>query len=72
MARKIKPRKGKGLLAWRSRQKQGAIMKPSTFEEIKAENIRKYGTKRAKKIAGKAYWKTAQARYEKNLRKLRK
>lgn len=64
-----KRRKGKGLLAWRSRQKRGAIMKPATFKKIKKKAQRKYGVKRAKKIAGSAYWKTAKAKYRRRRRK---
>lgn len=43
MRGKPKARKGKGLLAWRSRQKRGAIMKPSTFEKIKEKAKKRYG-----------------------------
>jgi hypothetical protein len=50
-----KPRKGKGKWAWRSRQKRGAIMKPSTFEHIKRSAARRKGTRSAKAEAGKAY-----------------
>jgi len=61
-----KPKKGKGLLAWRSRQKRGAIMKPSTFEEIKEKAKKRYniGEERAKKVAGKAYWRTAKKKFK--------
>lgn len=64
---KPKPRKGKGLLAWRSRQKPGAIMRPSTFERIKGAAKREYGLgeERAKKVAGKAYWTTVKAKFRK-------
>jgi len=60
-----KSRKGKGILAWRSRQKHGAIMEPETFEKIKKEAEKRYGIgeERAKKIAGKAYWKTVKSKY---------
>jgi len=38
MARGIpKARRGKSMLAWRSRQKRGAIMRPSTFRKIKQQ-----------------------------------
>jgi len=57
------PRKGRNLLAWRSRQKPGAIMKPATFEEIKREAKKRYGEKRAEKVAGAAYWKTARKKW---------
>lgn len=60
-----KPRKGEGLLAWRSRQGRGEIMSPETFEEIKSKAKKRYGIgeERAEKVAGKAYWATAKAKY---------
>lgn len=58
MKGKPKPRAGKGFLAWRSRQKRGAIMKPSTFEEIKSKDGRN-----PEAVAGAAYWKAARAKY---------
>ena len=62
---KPKPRQGKGILAWRSRQRPGAIMKPGTFESIKEEAKRRYGVgeKRAIKVAGKAYWQAALSKF---------
>ena len=66
MARgKPEPRKGVSLPAWRSRQRPGAIMKPSTFEDIKEAAKKKYGVgeKRAAKVAGKAYWTTARKKW---------
>jgi len=66
MARGIpRARKGKGLLPWRSRQERGAIMRPETFEKIKHKAKRRYGIgeERAEKVAGKAYWTTAKAKY---------
>jgi hypothetical protein len=68
MRGKPKARKGKGLLAWRSRQKRGAIMKPSTFAKI----MRSAQAGRATnpiKVAGAAYWKTAKAKYRKRRKK---
>lgn len=59
---KPKPRKGKGFLAWRSRQKPGAIMKPSTFERIK-RSARARGADDPEAVAGKAYWMAARAKY---------
>ena len=55
----------KGLKEWRKKQPKGAIMKPSTFEEIVA-NAEKQGFSkaRAKKIAGKAYWEQAERKYK--------
>ena len=40
-------------------------MRPSTFKKIQARGSRKYGTKRGKKIAGAAYWRTVKAKYRK-------
>jgi len=57
-----------GLKQWRRKQKRGAIMKPSTFAEIEAKSKAKgMSAKRAKKIAGKAYWRTAKAKYRKKV-----
>jgi len=55
-----KPRKGGGMLAWRSRQKSGSIMKPSTFEKISKSGKARSG----RKVAGKAYWRTVRAKYK--------
>jgi len=67
-----KARKGKGLLAWRSRQKPGAIMKPATFGRIartaKGKGKKGLSAERRRKIAGSAYWKTARAKYRKKSR----
>jgi len=63
MARgKPKPRKGKGMLAWRSRQKRGKIMRPSTFEAIKRKAAAA-GATNPEAVAGKAYWRTAKSKY---------
>ena len=64
--------KAKGLpepmLNWRAKQKTGAIMKPATFKKIEAKaEAGGLSPERAKKVAGKAYWKTAKAKYAKNL-----
>ena len=68
MARgKPKPRKGKGLLAWRSRQKPGAIMKPSTFEKIKRKARGAYKSPEA--VAGATYWKTAKLKFKRKTTK---
>ena len=64
MRGKPKPRSGKGLLAWRSRQKPGAIMKPSTFEAIKKKAAAS-GATSPEAVAGAAYWDTAEAKYRK-------
>lgn len=54
----------KGLKEWRAKQKPGKIMKPSTFESIVADaEKRGLGKARAKKVAGKAYWESAESKY---------
>lgn len=58
----------KGLKKWRSKQKPGAIMKPGTFEAIKRKAAAG-GARDAGKVAGKAYWKTAEAKYQQYLHK---
>lgn len=58
-----KPRAGKGLAAWRSRQKRGAIMEPSTFQEIKKKAAAR-GARSSEDVAGAAYWKTAKAKFK--------
>lgn len=62
MRGKPKPRKGKGMLAWRSRQKPGAIMTPEKFEKIKRKAAAG-GARSPESVAGAAYWKTAKAKY---------
>ena len=62
---KPKPRQGKSLTAWRSRQKPGAIMKPKTFQEIKGKAATA-GATNPEAVAGAAYWKTAKAKYKKS------
>jgi len=57
-----KPRAGKGLTAWRSRQEPGAIMKSSTFQAIERKAAAA-GATSPEKVAGAAYWKTAKAKY---------
>lgn len=60
------PRKGKSLLAWRSRQERGEIMRPSTFEAIKRKAAQA-GATSPEAVAGAAYWKTARAKYRKEV-----
>ena len=61
-----KARKGKSMLAWRSRQKPHSIMNPETFEKIKRSAEKKgIGEERATKAAGAAYWRTARAKFKK-------
>jgi len=57
-----KPRQGGGLLAWRSRQKRGEIMRPSTFEKIERK-ASVAGATNPKAVAGAAYWKTAHKKF---------
>ena len=52
-----KPRKGKDELAWRSRQKPGAIMRPETFEKIAKKSPG------GEKAAGRAYWNAVKSKY---------
>ena len=54
----------KALLKWRKRQKRGAIMKPSTFQGIERKAAAS-GATDPSAVAGKAYWKTAKAKYKK-------
>ena len=54
----------KKLLKWRRKQKKGEIMKPSTFEEIKRKAAAS-GATNPEAVAGKAYWRTAKAKYRK-------
>ena len=57
------------LLKWRAKQKRGAVMKPETFKEIVRKMTPKVGAERAKKIAGKAYWRAAHAKFAGRKRK---
>lgn len=60
----MKPKMSSKLRSWRRRQKRGAIMKPKTFEEIKAKAAAA-GAINPEAVAGKAYWNTAKAKYAK-------
>ena len=53
---------GAALLKWRSRQKKGAIMKPSTFERIKRSASQR-GARNPEKVAGKSYWQATRVKY---------
>jgi hypothetical protein len=55
----------KSLLKWRSRQKRGSIMKPSTFKSIERKAA-KSGSKNPRAVAGAAYWRAAEAKYKKS------
>ncbi len=52
---------------WRRKQKHGAIMEPATFEKVVKGAMRRYGIsrKKAERVAGRAYWNTAKAKYRK-------
>jgi hypothetical protein len=52
------------LLEWRRKQPHGAIMKPSTFQRIARES----DGARGERIAGAAYWRTAEAKFKKKKR----
>lgn len=58
----------KGLLKWRSKQKEGAIMKPSTFKSIEKKAAAR-GARDPKAVAGAAYWSTAESKYAKRKKK---
>lgn len=55
------------MLAWRSRQAPGAIMKPSTFQGIEQEAAAS-GATNPKAVAGKAYWNTAKSKFKRNVK----
>ena len=57
----------KKLLAWRKRQKPGAIMKPSTFKTIERKAAAR-GYSNPEAVAGRAYWTTAKAKFRKLMR----
>lgn len=57
-----------GLRAWRSHQKRGAIMKPSTFKSIE-KSAAAHGASNPKAVAGAAYWKAAKKKYNKAKKK---
>jgi hypothetical protein len=56
-------KESKGLLDWRAKQKEGAIMKPSTFKSIERKAAAS-GARDPKAVAGAAYWNTAEAKYK--------
>jgi hypothetical protein len=67
---KPKRREGSDMLAWRSRQAPGAIMKPETFEKImKKAEAQGLSKARAKKVAGSAYWQTVESKYKERKKK---
>lgn len=57
-------------LAWRRRQPPSAIMRPSTFEKIMKDAMKRgFSKERAKRIAGAAYWRTAESKYKERKKK---
>lgn len=55
----------KAELKWRNKQKEGAIMKPSTFDAIVKDAISRGLSKaRALKEAGQAYWQTVRHKFK--------
>ena len=56
------------LLDWRREQKRGAIMEPAKFDELVRKMMAKYkvNRKRAEKIVGKIYWRTAKDKFQKS------
>ena len=52
------------LKAWRSKQKPGKIMKPSTFSKIESKAAAS-GARNPEAVAGAAYWNTAKAKFAK-------
>ena len=61
-------KQSKKLLAWRKKQKRGAIMKPATFKKIERKAA-SHGALHPKAVAGAAYWKTAVTKFKKKLSK---
>lgn len=58
------------VLAWREKQRPGAIMPPETFQKIKRESTKRYGSaKRGQKAAGAAYWGTVESKFKKAKKK---
>jgi len=55
------------LLDWRAKQREGSIMRPSTFKSIE-ERAEKEGYDDPKAVAGSAYWRTARAKFRKSRR----
>jgi hypothetical protein len=55
----------KAELAWRAKQKKGAIMKPETFKAIERKAAAAGATNPAA-VAGHAYWVTAKEKYGKH------
>jgi len=62
-------------LKWRRKQPKGAIMEPKTFQNIVNKTMKDLEDKgltheaakdRATKIAGKAYWQTAESKFKKS------
>jgi len=60
------------LLKWRKKQRRGAIMKPDTFDAIVQNCMDEKGWSKARceKVAGRAYWNTAKAKFQKSKTKI--
>jgi CRISPR/Cas system-associated endonuclease Cas1 len=64
MPKKTKRKMAEELLEWRRKRSPEAIMKRETFEKIK-RSAKKYGMREPEAVAGKAYWRAAEAKYKK-------
>lgn len=64
LGKAFKEAKKTDMLKWRGKQKRGAIMKPSTFEDIAAK-AKKAGADDPEAVAGAAYWQMAKTKYKK-------
>lgn len=58
------PKESEDMLKWRKRQPEGRIMGSETFKRIEAAAAAKHGKKKAKKVAGAAYWQAAESKFE--------
>ncbi len=57
-------KESRSLLDWRKKQERGAIMKRTVFDKIK-RRASEAGAANPEAVAGKAYWKTAEAKFKK-------
>ena len=58
------------ILKWRNSQKEGSIMKPSTFKKIESDALRRGLSKEsARAEAGKAYWNAVKSKRKKSVMK---
>jgi hypothetical protein len=58
------------VLTWIEKKPRGSIMRPETFKKI-IETAKKKGYSNPQAVAGRAYWKTAIAKYKEHLSRLR-